>query len=528
MKQSQASSPPRSRVLPPFVAAELGILGVGVHFALVKPWRLDDAFISFRYAENLAAGHGPVYNVGERVEGYTSFLWVALLAAGHRLGADTVLLSQVLGLLFAAGTIALLAASCRWVQQVDRATASGAALLVGTCGTFTAWPASGMETMLTAFLVTWFALEHLHLFGRELEAEEHESPSPAQPPSGRRAALQGSLGALLVMTRPDAALLVGVAWLDVVRRTRSRGRGASISWRAAWCMGMGFAAVFLPYWAWRYHYYGYLLPNTFYAKVGFARAVLRRGFVYTGRFLIPGALLVAPIVAALATRRCRAALAQLAVIGVFVVLHIGYVIAVGGDSTPAFRFLAPLVPLLALLAARSHRVLLPPARALLLAVMTCVYGVVATRYVPELTPYLSNEKVAEQGEEVGRWLAQHAPPDAVLATNTAGSIPYYSHLRTIDMLGLNDVHIAHRVISDAGERHAGHEKHDGLYVLALRPQYIHFGSSRGAVEPKYAGDHEIAASPDFLRDYQLDVHKMLGRRFSYSFCLYRRKDVVER
>ena len=44
-------------------------------------WLTDDAFISFRYARNLLEGHGLVFNPGERVEGYTNFLWVLELAA---------------------------------------------------------------------------------------------------------------------------------------------------------------------------------------------------------------------------------------------------------------------------------------------------------------------------------------------------------------------------------------------------------------------------------------------------------------
>src|SRR5262245_14911733 len=40
---------------------------------------VDDAFISFRYARNLANGNGLVFNPGERVEGYTNFLWTVVL-----------------------------------------------------------------------------------------------------------------------------------------------------------------------------------------------------------------------------------------------------------------------------------------------------------------------------------------------------------------------------------------------------------------------------------------------------------------
>ncbi|MFT5442480.1 MAG: arabinofuranosyltransferase, partial [Myxococcota bacterium] len=53
----------------------------------------DDAFISFRYAKNLAMGHGIVWNPGEYVEGYTNFLWVLILAAGMRLGLSPETLS---------------------------------------------------------------------------------------------------------------------------------------------------------------------------------------------------------------------------------------------------------------------------------------------------------------------------------------------------------------------------------------------------------------------------------------------------
>ena len=65
-------------------------------------WRfdflVDDAFISFRYARNLALGHGLVFNVGESppVEGYTNFLWVLMLAAVETLGWDPALWSRAL------------------------------------------------------------------------------------------------------------------------------------------------------------------------------------------------------------------------------------------------------------------------------------------------------------------------------------------------------------------------------------------------------------------------------------------------
>ena len=73
----------RARVLFFLVLAVTAVVWAGS-----LSWVGDDAFISFRYARNLAEGNGLVFNVGERVEGYTNFLWTLLMAAAIRLGLD--------------------------------------------------------------------------------------------------------------------------------------------------------------------------------------------------------------------------------------------------------------------------------------------------------------------------------------------------------------------------------------------------------------------------------------------------------
>ena len=49
---------------------------------------VDDTYITFRYSRNLAHGFGPVYNPGERVEGYSNFLFMALIGFGMLFGLD--------------------------------------------------------------------------------------------------------------------------------------------------------------------------------------------------------------------------------------------------------------------------------------------------------------------------------------------------------------------------------------------------------------------------------------------------------
>ena len=58
----------------------------------------EDCFISFRYVENFVSGHGLVYNTGERVEGYSDYLWVMMLSLFRWMGFSPILVSKFLGL----------------------------------------------------------------------------------------------------------------------------------------------------------------------------------------------------------------------------------------------------------------------------------------------------------------------------------------------------------------------------------------------------------------------------------------------
>src|SRR5262245_5210892 len=74
----------RQRALATFVwvAPSLFLVTMGWR----RRWVSEDAFIDFRVIEHLVAGHGPVFNLGERVEAYTNPLWVALLTLVHGSG----------------------------------------------------------------------------------------------------------------------------------------------------------------------------------------------------------------------------------------------------------------------------------------------------------------------------------------------------------------------------------------------------------------------------------------------------------
>jgi hypothetical protein len=72
---------------------------------------------------------------------------------------------------------------------------------------------------------------------------------------------------------------------------------------------------------------------------------------------------------------------------------------------------------------------------------------------------------------IGLWLRENFPPDTTMAQVATGIIPYYSRLPVIDMLGVNDEHIAHLDVP-LGIGPAGHEKTDGAYVISRQPDII--------------------------------------------------------
>src|SRR5438105_15822381 len=87
------------RLLPVLLVVVLVAAFFAVALPLFDRCLDDDSFISFRYARNLLRGDGLVYNPGERVEGYTNFLWVVLSAGAMGLGVAPELAAQVLGIL---------------------------------------------------------------------------------------------------------------------------------------------------------------------------------------------------------------------------------------------------------------------------------------------------------------------------------------------------------------------------------------------------------------------------------------------
>ena len=121
----------------------------------------DDSYIIFRYAQNLVRGLGLVFNTGQKVEGYTGFLWVLLVAGGTRLTSDPILASKVLGLLFNLSTLLAGYFLCR-VVATDKVPMYGFALVLTASNMhFIVGSVSGLETPLFTSILCWSLVAYL-------------------------------------------------------------------------------------------------------------------------------------------------------------------------------------------------------------------------------------------------------------------------------------------------------------------------------------------------------------------------------
>lgn len=398
----------------------------------------DDAYISYRYAVNLATGHGLVFNPGERVEGYSNFLWVLLLAGVRLIGIAPHVAAPWLGVACFLGTLVLGWATVWWPGDGRRPDAVRGlmatlilAVLVSAHG-FAATAGSGLETHLFALLVvaTGVAL---------MRADLQRAGSLLT---------FGALPAALLLTRPDGVVpavtaLAVVGVFSAVQRDDWRIGMLSGAIAAAPAVAAGSALALF-----KLTYYGELIPNPYYAK-GADALHIDAGFAYLWGFLRSYPFVAVAIVVAIVVAARRGTAEPVRRLAIFTVLtcaaYWSFLIKVGGDFME-YRLALHLMPLVVLTAAvaamRSIRNLgLFAAVTLLMVALSFRPVVLETRYY--MQDLAEMDRYVGQGTRVGKALAE-LPPDTRIATTLIGTIGYFSNRIIVDQWGLVDARVRDR------------------------------------------------------------------------------------
>ena len=488
-----------------------------IHMTAVAPrWLVDDSYILFRYADNLAHHGALTWNVGEKpVEGYTGAVLPVLLAIGIKLGIPPGLATHALGVscYFLGGVLILLILG-------GFNTGSAIALILYFTAPFMfthEW--SGLETTMfaTAMLLPIYAFV-----------------------SQRRALFLFSI-VFLSLVRPE-----GVPFAIVLLLLYR-----PFSWKSVLVYVVPLAAYTL----WRWMYYGQLLPNTYYAKhVGsdvsfydYAALGIRRWLQYGG-FLLDSAnavrsgtvsltynlsdlydfwaqYLLKPALAALVVlawgsiRRNKYLTAATAAFCLFCVMSY---LAFKLEMNFSHRFFVPFYPI-AILGVGGLMKNAGTSLRLVLAVVFLVMPQLRTNMdhvVNERESYYAStykRMLEEEHVAIGRYLEEKIPPGEWLVVYAdAGAVPYYARLKTVDFGGLNDGYLAR-------ERPGAKETRD--YFFSRNPAAIVLTEEPPSIGRDLTTLNGILKDPRFGRYSLVRTYGSTARE-GYFQALYIRKDLL--
>lgn len=429
----------------------------------------DDAYVSLVYARNLAEHRQLVFNVGyPPVEGYTNFLWTVLLAALHVVGAPLEATALLLGLVFALSTFVVVLRLGARLRGSPSHYDQLAPMLLALSAGFACWSSGGLETMLFTFLVTVALVLAL------------AADNPRR--GGKRLAL---VLALAIMTRPEGLLLTAVVVAHRIwTRSRSRERALTTNDAAAATV---WAGLCVPWFFWRWSYYGWPMPNTAYVKAagaaapGYELAMWKNGLAYVELWLREsGVVFAAPLIAVglWTGPRGSARRGFATLVAAFSVLYLVYTIKVGGDFLGLHRFLMPLMPIAAISAAvgverltlwLSRRRRYPSALATVVVAGALVAVFLYQRTITRRATGPGNQgglqgvdspsylaAYAHDRTVIGRALGPCARPADFAIYGGAGAQPFYSRIRGVDIFGLVSERIAHEIPRTV--RRPGHNK----------------------------------------------------------------------
>ena len=414
-------------------------------------WGSDDAFISYRYAQNFAHGDGLVFNPGERVEGYSNLLYILILSPACF--CPNLFVTYIFSLII--NIICLILTFLIFTSMINRRYGENAFLFAlfvfALTPVFWAATASGLESVMILLIqVSIYRMLLKHL----------------ESANNKAILWLITLSCISILARADGFVfpfLISAYLLLCGRRKDAVRLGGAI---------LIFAGLYIFC---RYQYYGYPFPNTYYAKVAGPLAMRIKAAVWAlGRLAVRDGMILyilVPLVGlAITIKRLQNGINHFSEIispELFLICGwLAYWIYVGGDVYYE-RFLLLIFPLGIALFIRLYWS--SSIRKFPLFLITAVVASLQLIPIADDLRFRYSTSRYDFLVNLGQFLGERYP-GKVLATSAAGKLPYFSKLKTIDMYGLADTVIAHEPIDKFTL--PGHDKEDMDYVLSRNPDII--------------------------------------------------------
>jgi arabinofuranosyltransferase len=481
--------------------ALLAIMAIFVVQSLSLNFTQDDAFISYRYVENLINGQGLVFNPGERVEGYTNFLWIIILSVFAGFGLDIIVVSKILGVASGCVTLFLLYRISTFFLQKKNGRMNSPqgwffalfpSLLLASNSAFAYWSISGLETVffLMAILLSvyfYFANQRLMIL----------------------------FTALSTLIRPEGVLVFIIIILHKLFFKKDKLRDCLFSLA-------GFIALLLPFLLFKILYYKDILPNSFYAKTGFSLDYIKSGLEYfwlfSKHYALWGILYLLPILFYKSFDEKQ----KLFVL--FTYVYTVYIIIIGGDVLMVHRFFLPVLPFLYLFYTFSIGKLFLMIRKRSLGILLSVLLIFLLSAVTLLLPYKwitqvrKSEKILV--EKMTFWaesLNGFYGSNFTIAASTIGALSYYLDAKVIDMLGLTDKYISRHPEKVPGMVSSWKERRfNTQYLLSLDPDFILFSTER---KPSAPAERALFLNSKFRENY----YPVFFRKENLMLAVFKKK-----
>jgi tetratricopeptide (TPR) repeat protein len=294
----------------------------------------------------------------------------------------------------------------------------------------------------------------------------------------------------------------------------------------------------------RLAYYGYPFPNTFYAKTGFSAVYLETGWGYfwdfASGYLLWGIAFIAPL---LLLKR-KEIFSQVLLIFMLYFLYTVYIISIGGDVLPLYRFFYFVGPLVFILFGKvltdvyfyvkqnitSGKPVSAVAIVLIATSLYAYYNYSNQKEAIEQKMQLENGLVQKM-QIAGEWFKKkQQEKGAVLnvGATTIGALSYYagSQVNIIDMLGLTDEEVAHnpKPIPEISEGFVGWKErnYNVDYMMSRDPDYIYFSTG---IKPSAYAERALFTNSEFM-DYYYPSYFTV-KDLNFSDVVYKRKTDAE-
>lgn len=463
----------------------------------------EDAFITFRFARNLAEGNGPVFNTGEPVEGYSNFLWMSLIAGAHKLGLDMISFSRFAGALCNTLTLFL-----TWYIPYRYFAIGGSCVLLGPLLYILFVPfhytaTIGLETSAFTFLIILSTCLVIGAHGR--------------PP---RFALASFVFLLLALTRPEGNLYFAFyAFYLIVRWVLYKDSikpyiPGFIIFIAGYCLFM----------FWRFSYYQLLFPNTYYAKVSFPlfmRAAV--GFVSLKGFFLHYPYLILFFLMFWRARMLCIKWHIMAPVVIFTGVGLIFNLFAGFEWMPFFRYVSPIVPLMIILcqtvfaslwqtmadASNTQRLVWRGITlfCLVIAAEQFICDLAFNMRLKDFDAFAYNNQ-----KFFGEWFKKEIGTESMVCIGDVGRIAYFSEAKIMDIVGLTSREFAMlrqkygspdlSLIPCTWSFNSYKNKEREL-LLKLKPDYVLLYNFRFRASDTFPGSNiGIAEYDDFKSSYE--------------------------